>query len=101
MRNPIEIEFSKLAEIAMDSLPEPALNSLMKYLEILHHDLKSQYLQGRILKLRNHLGESIFTLRFSTKFRAIITIKENKVRVLDIVNHDELRKNFGKGGKYA
>ncbi|MEI7594491.1 MAG: hypothetical protein WCK02_02000 [Bacteroidota bacterium] len=101
VRQSAEIEFSKLAVIAMESLPESALNSLKRYLDIIHTDLSSPRLSGKLSKFRNPLGENIYTLRFSVKFRAFIKINENKVTVLDIVNHNDLRKFFGKGGNHA
>jgi hypothetical protein len=64
-------------------------------------DLLDPALKGRLMKVRHPKNETLFSLRFSIKYRAILDIQGSDVSILDIVNHDNLIKLFGKGGKYA
>lgn len=101
MKQPVEIQLSKLAEIALSSLPERTLKQFENSISILHDNFKSSHLHGKLYKFRNPLGESIFTLKIGSKYRAILKVDGSLITVVDIVNHSELRKLFGKGGKYA
>lgn len=101
MKKPVELHLSKLAEIKLFSLPERTLKQFEHYSTIIKNDFNSSDLHGKLFKFRTPVASNIYTLKFGVKYRAIIKLEENQITIIDIVNHSELRKIFGKGGQNA
>ena len=96
MEKQTKIEYSKGAIIGMSSLPLRSLKSLKASLAAIQDDFNTPLIKNKFHKLRTNIGVDLFSLKIGVKYRAIIKVQDDTLIVLDIVNHDALRKFFGK-----
>lgn len=91
-----QIEFSKAAENALTSLDQNEQEKAINLLNAISENITDPVLIGKINKLTGS-GFNFFAIRLSLKLRIIIEILEDRVNVIDILNHDLFERYFNKG----
>lgn len=90
-----QIEFTKVAENALTSLDPKEQEKAIKLLHTISESITDPVLIGKINKLTGS-GINLFAIRLSLKLRIIIEILEDRVNVIDILNHDLFERYFKK-----
>lgn len=90
-----QIEFTKAAENALTSLDPKEQEKAIKLLHTISENITDPVLTGKINKLTGD-GINLFAIRLSLKLRIIIELLEDRVNVIDILNHDLFERYFKK-----
>jgi Txe/YoeB family toxin of Txe-Axe toxin-antitoxin module len=91
-----EIEFTKAAENALTSLDIKEQDKAMHLLQVIASNITDPSLTGKINKLIGP-AQNIFAIRLNLSLRIIIELHEDRINVVDILNHDLFERYFKKG----
>jgi hypothetical protein len=92
-----EIEFTRAAENALTSLENKVQIKAFQLLKTIATNFTSPVLEGKVNKLIEPT-RNLYVAKLNPKLRIIVELQEDKVKVVDILNHDLLKRYF-KGGK--
>lgn len=90
------IEFTKAAENALTSLDSKEQEKAIQLLHVIASNMTDPFLTGKINKLVG-FTENIFSVKLNLRLRIIIELHEDKINVVDILNHDLLERYFKRG----
>lgn len=91
--NKRHIKFTKGARSSFTSLSKGEQSKTIQFLEVLSEDFQSTSLSTRIYKLSG-TEKPLYALRLNQKLRIILELSDEKILVLDILNHDLFIKYF-------
>jgi hypothetical protein len=90
-----QIEFTKAAENALTSLDLREQKKAIRLLHTISENITDPVLTGKINRLTGS-EINLFVIRLSLKLRIIIELFEDRVNVIDILNHDLFKRYFKK-----
>lgn len=91
-----EIEFTKAAENALTSLDIKEQEKAIQLLHAVASNITDPFLTGKINKLIGP-SQNLFAIRLNLRLRIIIELHEDKINVIDIINHDLFERYFKRG----
>jgi hypothetical protein len=95
----IKIEFSRLAGVAYDSLPEDSRSEVSRLLGILSIDIHSPRMQDLFFRVPNpNTPDNYYFLKIGTHFRAFIKVFSDRLLVWDIFAHEPWATLFAHKG---
>jgi hypothetical protein len=93
-----KIEFSRLAGVAFDSLPEDSRSEAGRLLDILEHDMDSPIVKDLFFQVPlPGASPNYYFLMIGTRFRAFIKVFHDRLLVWDIFAHEPLQALFARG----
>lgn len=91
-----EIEFTKAAENALTSLDVKEQEKAIQLLHVIASNITDPFLTGKINKLIGP-AQNLFAIKLNLRLRIVIEFHEEKINVIDILNHDLFEKYFKRG----
>ncbi len=91
-----EIEFSKAAENALTSLDLKEQKKTIRILQTMSNDMSDSYLRGKINKLVGTTRD-LYAIKLNLKLRVIVELQDEKINVIDILNHGLFERYFKRG----
>jgi len=91
-----EIEFSKAAENALTSLDLKDQKKAIQILQTMSSNMSDPFLAGKINKLIGP-AQNLYAIKLNLRLRVIVEVQDERINVVDILNHDLFERYFKRG----